>query len=151
MKTPDFQGFSWRRGRDSNPRGIAPKLISSQPRYDHFDTSAYMLTRFREVNAYSVFIRIPLRTPVVLMLMHRRKTAPLKAFRRFCFFPVKKISSQPRYDHFDTSAYMLICSYSYCNIYNSNRDIIEEKMRFVKTEKLKFFVINIKSPKFCRK
>ena len=29
----------WRRGRDSNPRGIAPKLISSQPRYDHFDTS----------------------------------------------------------------------------------------------------------------
>ena len=32
-------GFSWRRGWDSNPRGIAPKLISSQPRYDHFDTS----------------------------------------------------------------------------------------------------------------
>ena len=28
----------WRSGRDSNPRGIAPKLISSQPRYDHFDT-----------------------------------------------------------------------------------------------------------------
>jgi hypothetical protein len=32
-------GVSWRRGWDSNPRGIAPKLISSQPRYDHFDTS----------------------------------------------------------------------------------------------------------------
>ena len=32
----------WRRGRDSNPRGIAPKLISSQPRYDHFDTSPCM-------------------------------------------------------------------------------------------------------------
>ncbi len=29
----------WRRGWDSNPCGIAPKLISSQPRYDHFDTS----------------------------------------------------------------------------------------------------------------
>ena len=29
----------WRRVRDSNPRGIAPKLISSQPRYDHFDNS----------------------------------------------------------------------------------------------------------------
>ena len=29
----------WRRGRDSNPREIALKLISSQPRYDHFDTS----------------------------------------------------------------------------------------------------------------
>ncbi len=32
----------WRSGRDSNPRGIAPKLISSQPRYDHFDTAAYI-------------------------------------------------------------------------------------------------------------
>ena len=31
----------WRRGRDSNPRAIARKLISSQPRYDHFDTSPY--------------------------------------------------------------------------------------------------------------
>ncbi len=30
-----------RRGRDSNPRELSPKLISSQPRYDHFDTSAY--------------------------------------------------------------------------------------------------------------
>ena len=32
----------WRSGWDSNPRGIAPKLISSQPRYDHFDTAANM-------------------------------------------------------------------------------------------------------------
>ena len=32
-------GFNWRRGWDSNPREIALKLISSQPRYDHFDTS----------------------------------------------------------------------------------------------------------------
>ena len=29
----------WRRGWDSNPCAIARKLISSQPRYDHFDTS----------------------------------------------------------------------------------------------------------------
>lgn len=36
-------GFYWRRERDSNPRGIAPKLISSQPRYDHFDTLPYLL------------------------------------------------------------------------------------------------------------
>ena len=32
---------SWRRRWDSNPRGIAAKLISSQSRYDRFDTSAY--------------------------------------------------------------------------------------------------------------
>ena len=30
----------WRRGWDSNPRDVSAKLISSQPRYDHFDTSA---------------------------------------------------------------------------------------------------------------
>ena len=29
----------WRRERDSNPRVLAHKLISSQPRYDHFDIS----------------------------------------------------------------------------------------------------------------
>ena len=39
MKTLGFQGFRWRRGWDSNPCAIARKLISSQPRYDHFDTS----------------------------------------------------------------------------------------------------------------
>ena len=33
---------TWRSGRDSNPRAITRKLISSQPRYDHFDTAAYL-------------------------------------------------------------------------------------------------------------
>ena len=32
----------WRRRWDSNPRGIAAKLISSQSRYDRFDTPAYI-------------------------------------------------------------------------------------------------------------
>ena len=31
----------WRRGRDSNPCGVAPKRFSRPPRYDHFDTSPY--------------------------------------------------------------------------------------------------------------
>ena len=31
----------WRSGWDSNPRAVARKLISSQPRYDHFDTTPY--------------------------------------------------------------------------------------------------------------
>ena len=38
----------WRRRWDSNPRAVAGKLISSQPRYDHFDTSpepAYYTTQ----------------------------------------------------------------------------------------------------------
>ena len=40
-----FVNLSWRSGRDSNPRGIAPKLISSQPRYDRFDTAAYKIVK----------------------------------------------------------------------------------------------------------
>ena len=35
----DKRRFFWRRGWDSNPCALARKLISSQPRYDHFDTS----------------------------------------------------------------------------------------------------------------
>ena len=34
---------SWRRRWDSNPRGIAAKLISSAPSYDHLSTSAYSI------------------------------------------------------------------------------------------------------------
>ena len=34
---------NWRTGWDSNPRaGVTDKLISSQPRYDHFDTRPYI-------------------------------------------------------------------------------------------------------------
>ena len=51
LKTLGFQGFRWRRGWDSNPCDVAVKLISSQPRYDHFDTSPCMLTRETEINA----------------------------------------------------------------------------------------------------
>ena len=37
--------FRWRSGWDSNPRAREDYLISSQARYDHFDTAPYMLTR----------------------------------------------------------------------------------------------------------
>ena len=33
------QVMIWRSGWDSNPRRVAPQLISSQSRYDHFDTA----------------------------------------------------------------------------------------------------------------
>ncbi|MBQ3194926.1 MAG: hypothetical protein IJB65_00510, partial [Clostridia bacterium] len=52
-------------------------------------------------------IRIPVRTGVVLETMECPKTAQLKAFWKIDFRLAKKISSQPRYDHFDTSPYML--------------------------------------------
>ena len=41
--TDKVDAFFWRRRWDSNPRAVARKLISSQPRYDHFDTAAYQL------------------------------------------------------------------------------------------------------------
>ena len=40
LETFRFQGF-WRSGWDSNPRALADNLISSQARYDHFDTAPY--------------------------------------------------------------------------------------------------------------
>ena len=39
----ELSSDTWRRRWDSNPRGIAAKLISSQSRYDRFDTSAYLV------------------------------------------------------------------------------------------------------------
>ncbi len=39
---------TWRRGWDSNPRELAPQLISSQPRYDHFDTPPYCLISIQQ-------------------------------------------------------------------------------------------------------
>ena len=115
MKTLGFQGFIWRRGWDSNPCAIARKLISSQPRYDHFDTSPYMLTRHTEINAIFSCIRIPVRTGGVLETMECPKPAWLKGFRRFDFRLAKKISSQPRYDHFDISPYLVV--FEFCTAF----------------------------------
>ena len=39
------EGIWVRSGWDSNPRGVAAKLISSQPRYDRFDTAPCCFSR----------------------------------------------------------------------------------------------------------
>lgn len=39
---PDYWRDFWRSGWDSNPRNLAVQLISSQSRYDHFDTAPYL-------------------------------------------------------------------------------------------------------------
>ena len=47
--------FLWRSGWDSNPRvGVTDKLISSQPRYDHFDTAPYILSPVGETILYII-------------------------------------------------------------------------------------------------
>lgn len=47
----------WRKWRDSNPRGLAPKCFSRAPRYGHFDTLPYELLRFLLQKLSSVFCR----------------------------------------------------------------------------------------------
>ena len=42
--------FFWRRARDSNPRGLAPKRFSRPPRYDHFDSSPIILSADNHIN-----------------------------------------------------------------------------------------------------
>ena len=51
----DFAGSVWRRERDSNPREIALKRISSAPRYDRFDTSANIGCQYKK--ATKIIIR----------------------------------------------------------------------------------------------
>ena len=54
-------GFVWRRGRDSNPCGVAPKRFSRPPRCDRFDTSPYcekMRSRFRSACQMVLLCRI---------------------------------------------------------------------------------------------
>ncbi len=102
------QPGNWRRGRDSNPRGIAPKLISSQPRYDHFDTSPYekllkILSEIRE--NFGRELRAYLISNLAESLLYQ-------GFREGMFHEAYRISSQPRYDHFDTSPYSMLGYYN---------------------------------------
>ena len=48
----------WRRGRDSNPCGVAPKRFSRPPRYDRFDTSPYMNCQKADFIGYSIVLEI---------------------------------------------------------------------------------------------
>ena len=66
--------FFWRRERDSNPRVLAHKLISSQPRYDHFDISPYMI-KLKRVQYFKVILRgaplCPVAVPKICLLAFR--------------------------------------------------------------------------------
>ena len=57
-----FTGFSWRRVRDSNSRGVAPNRISSAARYDHFDNPPCLCIprvsdiAFNKIHDYNGFV-----------------------------------------------------------------------------------------------
>ena len=104
-KTSCFHGFIWRRGRDSNPCGVAPKRFSRPPRYDRFDTSPYMkLTFDRNHQIFNCF-RNSFRNALLCCCRSAEKVRCSKAFPDSCDRYARKFSRPPRYDHFDIPPY----------------------------------------------
>ena len=91
----------WRRGRDSNPCGVAPKRFSRPPRYDRFDTSPYMKLSFDRNHQIFNCFRNSFRNALLYCLRSDKKVRCCKAFQGFCDRCARKFSRPPRYDHFD--------------------------------------------------
>ena len=100
-KTDYWRDF-WRSGWDSNPRNLAVQLISSQSRYDHFDTAPY-LSQHQHLGKRGELMG---RTSKNIKLRIPEKTHKIKGFRSGSYRVATTISSQSRYDHFDTAPYL---------------------------------------------
>ena len=100
-KTDYWRGF-WRSGWDSNPRNLAVQLISSQSRYDHFDTAPY-LSQHQHLRKRGELMG---RTSKNIKLRIPEKPRKIKGFRSGSYRVATTISSQSRYDHFDTAPYL---------------------------------------------
>ena len=103
-----FKAFWWRRGRDSNPCGVAPKRFSRPPRYDRFDTSPYMKLSFDRNHQIFNCFRNSFRNALWCCFRSAEKVRCCKAFRRFCDRCARKFSRPPRYDHLDTLLYISV-------------------------------------------
>lgn len=99
-KTDYWRDF-WRSGWDSNPRNLAVQLISSQSRYDHFDTAPY-LSQHQHLGKRGELMG---RTSKNIKLRIPEKPHKIKEFRSGSYRVATTISSRARYDHFDTSPY----------------------------------------------
>lgn len=97
-KTDYWRDF-WRSGWDSNPRNLAVQLISSQSRYDHFDTAPY-LSQHQHLGKRGELMG---RTSKNIKLRIPEKPRKIKGFRLGSYRVATTISSRSRYDHFDTS------------------------------------------------
>ena len=100
-KTGYWRTF-WRKRWDSNPRTLADQLISSQSRYDHFDTLPY-LSQHQHLGKRGELMG---RTRKNIKLRIPEKPRKIKGFRNGGFPIATTISSQSRYDHFDTLPYL---------------------------------------------
>ena len=101
-KTDYWRDF-WRSGWDSNPRNLAVQLISSQSRYDHFDTAPY-LSQHQHLGKRGELMG---RTSKNIKLRIPEKPHKIKGFRSGSYRVAATISSQGRYNHFDTTPYEL--------------------------------------------
>ena len=119
-KTGYWRTF-WRRRWDSNPRTLADQLISSQSRYDHFDTSPY-LSQHQHLRKRGELMG---RTKKNIQLKIPEKPRKIKGFRSGGYRIATTISSQPRYDHFDTSPCMFQSAFIFAQI--SLRKLLERK------------------------
>ena len=77
--------------------------FSSQSRYDHFDTLPY-LSQHQHLRKRGELMG---RTSKNIKFRIPEKPRKIKGFRNGGFPIATTISSQPRYDHFDTSPYCI--------------------------------------------
>ena len=100
-KTDYWRDF-WRSGWDSNPRNLAVQLISSQSRYDHFDTAPY-LSQHQHLGKRGELMG---RTSKNIKLRIPEKPHKIKGFRTGSYRVATAISSRSRYDLFDSPPYI---------------------------------------------
>ena len=85
-----FINTFWRSGWDSNPRNLAVQLISSQSRYDHFDTAPY-LSQHQHLGKRGELMG---RTSKNIKLRIPEKPHKIKGFRSGSYRVATTISSQ---------------------------------------------------------
>ncbi|MDY5008541.1 hypothetical protein, partial [Candidatus Allofournierella merdipullorum] len=78
-------------------------MISSRSRYDHFDTSPY-LSQHQHLRKRGELMG---RTKKNIQLKIPEKPRKIKGFRSGSYRIATTISSRSRYDHFDTSPYLI--------------------------------------------
>ena len=103
-KTDYWRDF-WRSGWDSNPRNLAVQLISSQSRYDHFDTTPCIYLHISPQKHLGKRGELMGRTSKNIKLRIPEKPRKIKGFRSGSYRVATTISRPPRYDRFDTAPY----------------------------------------------
>ena len=107
-KTDYWHDF-WRRRWDSNPRTLADQLISSQSRYDHFDTSPY-LSQHQHLRKRGELMG---RTSKNIKLRIPEKPRKIKGFRSGSYRVATTISSAPSYDVLSNAPQHKFCTAYY--------------------------------------